>query len=351
MNSVVGFKPCCIPTAIGSMPHTDAKRACQIVLENFPEVPVWPQLPRLSLRENMYIQYSEGMPCVVMDEQRHRIFFDTSVDVTSKIEKFYERYLAKDIEAFALTPDYAQGFHVFVDILKKSRPKELRLLKGQVTGPISFGLTVTDENKKAIIYNEAIFDTVLKTLALKAKWQEREFTQIAPEDVGTLIFFDEPYLVSFGSAFVSLQRDQVINYLNECVGTIDGLSGVHCCGRTDWAILMDTKVDVVSFDAYNYFESLTLYPKELKEFLERGGLLAWGIVPTSEDIAGESTESLMKRFESNIDLLGNKGIDKELLLQSSFVTPSCGTGSLPVELAERVLNLTRSLSKAMREKY
>lgn len=333
------------------MPHTDAKRACQIVLENFPEVPVWPQLPRLSLRENMYIQYSEGMPCVVMDEQRHRIFFDTSVDVTSKIEKFYERYLAKDIEAFALTPDYAQGFHVFVDILKKSRPKELRLLKGQVTGPISFGLTVTDENKKAIIYNEAIFDTVLKTLALKAKWQEREFTQIAPEDVGTLIFFDEPYLVSFGSAFVSLQRDQVINYLNECVGTIDGLSGVHCCGRTDWAILMDTKVDVVSFDAYNYFESLTLYPKELKEFLERGGLLAWGIVPTSEDIAGESTESLMKRFESNIDLLGNKGIDKELLLQSSFVTPSCGTGSLPVELAERVLNLTRSLSKAMREKY
>ncbi len=348
---MAGFKPCCIPTAIGSMPHTDAKRACQIVLENFPEVPVWPQLPRLSLRENMYIQYSEGMPCVVMDEQRHRIFFDTSVDVTPKIEKFYERYLAKDIDVFALTPHYAQGFHLFVDFLKESRPKELKLLKGQVTGPVSFGLTVTDENKKAIIYNEVIFDTVLKTLALKAKWQEKEFTQIVPKGVGTLIFFDEPYLVSLGSAFVSIQRDQVINYINECVGTIDGLTGVHCCGRTDWTILMDTKVDVVSFDAYNYFESLALYPKELKGFLERGGLLAWGIVPTLEDIAGESTESLMKRFESNIDLLGNKGIDKELLLQSSFVTPSCGTGSLPVELAERVLNLTRSLSKAMREKY
>lgn len=299
----------------------------------------------------MYIQYSEGMPCVVMDEQRHRIFFDTSGDVTPKIEKFYERYLAKDIDVFALTPDYAHGFHVFVDVLKKSRPKELKLLKGQVTGPISFGLTVTDENKKAIVYNEGIFDTVLKTLALKAKWQEREFTQIAPKDVGTLIFFDEPYLVSFGSAFVSLQRDQVINYLNECMGAIDGLTGIHCCGRTDWTVLMDTNVDVVSFDAYNYFESFALYPKELKAFLERGGLLAWGIVPTSEDIARESTESLMKRFESNIDLLGEKGIDKELLLQSSFVTPSCGTGSLSVEFAERVLNLTKSFSKAIREKY
>jgi methionine synthase II (cobalamin-independent) len=338
-------------TAIGSMPHTDVKRACQIVLENFPEAPVWPQLPRLSLRENMYIQYSEGMPCVVVDESRHRIFFDTSGDVTPKIEKFYERYLAKDIDAFALTPDYAQGFHVFIDVLRKTKPEELKLLKGQVTGPISFGLTVTDENKKAIIYNEAIFDTVLKALALKAKWQKDKFIQIVPKDVGTLIFFDEPYLVSFGSAFVSLQRDQVINYLNECMSAIDGLTGVHCCGRTDWTILTDTEVDVISFDAYNYFESLALYPKELGRFLERGGLLAWGIVPTSEDIAKENVESLMRRFESNIDLLGEKGIDKELLLQSSFVTPSCGTGSLSVELAERVLNLTGSLSKAMREKH
>jgi hypothetical protein len=41
-------------------------------------------------------------------------------------------------------------------------------------------------------------------------------------------------------------------------------------GNTVWSLLLETRLDILSFDAYSYLENLSLYPKGLKTFLERG---------------------------------------------------------------------------------
>ena len=164
-----------------------------------------------------------------------------------------------------------------------------------------------------------------------------------------MIFFDEPSLSSFGSAFSGLNREEVILSLNECFDAVNGLTGVHCCGNTDWSLLLSTDLDILSFDAYGYLETLALYPKELRKFLERGGLLAWGIVPTSEEIEKVDPRSLVERFRAGVDSLSKKGIDPTLL-QRAIITPSCGTASLPIPLAERVCRVTAEVSKRLRER-
>lgn len=343
-------------TAIGSLPHQDVERACEIAWESFPQIPAWPQLPRLNLRENMYIQVSEGMPCLVLDEKKGIVYFQTKGDMTGELEKFYEKIIENRVDYFKIGQDYAAGFYSFMELLRMNLLKQearagILALKGQLIGPISFGLTVTDENRKSILYHEQLVDAVVKTCGMKARWQITRMKEVFPR---IIIFIDEPYLSSFGSAFVSVGRDEVVDYLNQVIDSIKiegAIAGIHCCGNTDWSILMDTKVDIISFDAYDYLETISLYPEKLKEFLAEGRYLAWGIVPASSKVMGEEINSLVKRFQEGLKLLNSKGVEREKILENLLITPSCGTGTLPIEVAEKVVKLTRGVSDDIRARY
>jgi hypothetical protein len=221
-------------------------------------------------------------------------------------------------------------------------------LKGQVTGPVSWSLTVVDENQRPILYDDVLGEAVAKHLRLKAAWQERELAKLASR---TVMFIDEPYMASYGSAYVPLSRDQVIGLLEEVFAGLEGIKGVHCCGNTDWAILLKTSIDILSLDAYGYAEKLALYPEDVARFLERGGVIAWGIVPTNAMAETETVDSLVKRLHEALDRLVAKGVSRDALLQAGMITPSCGLGSTAPQLAEHVFELTAGVSAEMRRRY
>ena len=139
--------------------------------------------------------------------------------------------------------------------------------------------------------------------------------------------------------------------MEEVFAGIEGLKGVHCCGNTDWSLLLSTSADILSLDAYEYAEALSLYPDQVSTFLERGGIIAWGIVPASAQAWEETVESLVKRFQDALGLLVAKGLHEDDLLSASLITPSCGCGSLEEDTAEQVLKLTGKVSAALRERY
>jgi hypothetical protein len=128
---------------------------------------------------------------------------------------------------------------------------------------------LADEEQRPIFYEPTLREILIRHLSLKAQWMEKRFNDLLP-GIKTMIFFDEPSLSSFGSAFSGLNREEVIVSLNECFDAVSGLKGVHCCGNTDWSLLLSTDLDILSFDAYGYLETLALYPKELRKFLEKG---------------------------------------------------------------------------------
>ena len=341
------FSPEWLPMAIGSLPLSDVAQAWAWISEYLPQIPAWPQLPSRSYLENMYVQFSERFPRVVLDREAQRIYVDTTQDLGSALERLYLAYLKGDLQYGALGPDYAAALHYLLDTegLLKEPPVAI---KGQVTGPISWGLTVVDQDRRPLLYDEILADAVAKHLRLKASWQEQQLKHLAPQ---TIMFVDEPYMSSFGSAFVSLSRDQVLTLLDEVFAGIEGLKGVHCCGNTDWSILMSTSVDILNLDAYQYATSLSLYPEAVSAFLDRGGIIAWGIVPAGPAVLGETADSLIQRLHGAMDLLVQKGLSLDKLLAAGMITPSCGTGSLDPKVAERALALTADVSAKMRERY
>jgi methionine synthase II (cobalamin-independent) len=336
-----------VTTGIGSFPHQDEKEVFRLILENFPEIPFWPQLPKRSFLEGMVVQYSEGFPCLRWNEKEQRVWIETSQGFEKEIEKFYQRFEEGDLEPFQITEDFAGGLRILKDLSSKDHREKIKYIKGQITGPITFGLALNDQEQKPIFYDPSLRDILVKHLSLKARWLEKKYHDLFP-GVPTILFFDEPSLSSFGSAFSGLNREEVVHSLNECFDAVKGLKGTHCCGNTDWSLLLSTHLDILSFDAYDYLETLSLYPKDLNAFLERGGILAWGIVPTSEAILKEDAQSLVKRFKEGVETLSKKGID-QALLQRAIITPSCGTASLSIPLAERVCELTAELSRRLRD--
>jgi hypothetical protein len=350
------IQPKCRATAIGSLPHVDVEKALDVVFDTM-DAPIWPQLPKLGLREQMEIQYSQGLPRVVLDEEHGRMFIDTSGDYSEDLATFYEAYMKAeetgDCSAMAITPEYSAGIYAMEARLKKMG-KRLPLFKCQTTGPISFALTIVDENKRAIYYNEEFVDTVVKGLAMKCRWQIQKFKPYADN---IICFIDEPILSAFGSStYVSVQREDVVGKLAEVVEAIHGeeaIAGIHCCGNTDWSILVDAGIDILNFDAYEFGKTVALYPEHMrKQVVERSNSLAWGIVPTSTAVRNETVEKLVEKFVDVTEHLAKQtGIAIQTIVQQSFLCPSCGTGSMEVADAEKVFALLRDTSRALRKRY
>jgi methionine synthase II (cobalamin-independent) len=343
------FKPRCVATGIGSFPHKDVDRTCELILETIPEIPIWPQLPKANFREQMEAQYSEAFPNVVINDSKEKMYFNTGEESTAELEAFYERYMEENLDHFKISPEFSRGIYALEKKLKENKPSSVQFLKSQVTGPVTFGLATVDENKKALYYNEVYRDIVTKGITMKARWLLKKFSAFG---FSQICFVDEPILSGFGSStYVSVQKQDVVHDLKEVVDAVhadNALAGTHCCGNTEWPILIDAGVDIISFDAYEFGETIAYYADRTKEFLENGGVLAWGIVPTSEKIVEETAESLIARLRERIEYLANKGIDENLIWEKCLLTPSCGTGSLPVELSEKVFQTLAEVSRMLR---
>ncbi len=332
----------CLPTVIGSMPDTDAEKSWRLVARYLKDIPAWPQLPKRSVKEDMIVQYAEGFPGATIEG--NRLVIKHTGDFNNELERLYTAYLANDSSGYSTTKEYASGLHKML-----SSGISPRVVKGQITGPVTWGLSVIDENKRAIIYDDILGDAVPKFLRLKASWQEQALKKLSKN---TIIFFDEPYMVSFGSATLTISKEKVISMLEEVFQGVSGLKGIHCCGNTDWSVILATSLDVLSYDTYNYAQSLALYPAEVKKFIDRKGIIAWGVVPNAEEnLKKETAASLQDRLEEAMAPFTRQGIPFTKLIEQGLLTPSCTLASLSIEGAEQALMVLVELSDRIRKKY
>ena len=217
-----------LATGIGSLPHTDPAAAVNLICSNFPEIPFWPQLPRLSQREGMVAQFAEHLPCIRVTEEG--VAFDER-DADRELETFYERIISQDVDYFRISRESAAGLYAFHEQLSDTNLKHVSCIKCQITGPFTFAGSINDAQGNPLVFNEIFMQVIVKALIMKALWQIRLLKQFGKP---VLVFLDEPYLGSFGSAYTPLDRQDVVRVLTECTQPLkepDVFVGVHCCGK------------------------------------------------------------------------------------------------------------------------
>lgn len=354
------FQPACRPILIGSLPLADHGAAMRLIARHSAEIPLWPQLPLLP-GEGMVRQFLDGFPGL-RDEHGRTFIESDEAGFAAEMALFYDDALSAEgdptssmPERFHLSRQTAAGFYVFLEYLAGS-PGESYAVKGQITGPVTVGVGISDQQGRAILHDDNLRDMLVRHLAAKAAWQVKQLLPHA-RAVAPIIFVDEPGLVGFGSSgFAGVSRETAVDTTSILLAAIKeagGLAGLHICANGDWGPALTSPVDIISFDAYSYFDNVLLFREELCRFLSRGGVLAWGIVPTGnpQAVAEESAETLFQRWLEQLDRLASFGFARERLAAQTLIAPSCGTGSLSAPLAEKVLAMTAAVSRLARERF
>lgn len=318
-----------LATGVGSLPQADSQEAVREVVDIFGgHIPFWPQLPRRSFYENMYVQFTERFPGICLDEAGKSVRVDTRRDdYLTQLEECFHHIQASDVDYFGLSRPYAESLFILCDRLKNSGRQEW--IKAQIIGPLSLGLTILDEAKNPILYHPDLFEILAAFLSLKAAWLVRQI-RLTPQ-TKAVVFVDEPYLVAVGTSACSLPRETITAKINQVVRAIHeqgAVAGLHCCGNTDWEMVLDTDIDILNFDAYGYMDKLLIYEKAIAKFVKRGGLFALGIVPNTEEI---SQAGLLERL---CDTLRRNPV---LFTHGALITTSCGCSGLSPELTHRAL--------------
>lgn len=331
-----------LTTAMAVMPHTDVDRALRASLSL--DVPFWPQLPLYSYYEDMYVQASEHFPGIVlnMQERTLRFSFDKFIEEIEQTMAHFE-----EPEYFDISETYSSVYHHFLTLDLTDR----KAIRGQLEGPVSFGFNVNDQEGRPIIFNDTVRPFMIEFMARRVNVQLAKLKKRHPH---AFMFIDEPglqFVFSGMSGYgdIAAKRD-----LETFFSLIERPRGIHLCGNPDWDFLLNLDIDVLSLDTYSNGEIFTAYASSIRRFLDRGGIIIWGGIPTNiEPFEKESIESLEKLLENLWAQLTRQGIDLDHLLQRSMLSPAtcCLVNPDREATVEKAFSLTKTLSERLRRKY
>ena len=332
----------CQTTAMGILPHRDYQEALDLALSL--DIPFWPQLPRVSYGEDMYVQAAHGFPGIRIDEKARTVTID--------IEAFYrelEHYINHfdNPDYFRLTPEQSLVYHAFL----KQDLSSYSAIRGQLIGPVSFGLKIIDASFTPLIYHDEIRQFLFDFMAKKVSVQVEELRRIHPK---AFVWVDEPGLEMVFSAYTGYPAERAAADYREFLKNIPAPKGVHLCGNPDWSFLFNLDLDIISADFLQWGHVITRYAEEFRRFLDRGGIISWGITPTlTEEFEELNTVVLREKLEEMFDYLETKGIDRLQLLRQSWLAPArcCLINLDGHDTVERSFAWLKQLSLELRDTY
>ena len=331
-----------LTTAMAVMPHKDVDRALEAALSL--DVPFWPQLPNLNYYEDMYVQAAEHFPGILLDVEKRTLKFSMDKFV-AELEDTLSRY--DDPATFDVSEQYSMVYHKFLALDLSKRPA----IRGQLEGPVSFGFNVKDQNDRPILFDDTVRAFMYDFMARRINVQLGRLKKL---NDNAFMFVDEPGLQYLFSALAGYNETQAKDDMEMFFSLVDRPCGVHLCGNPDWDFLLGLNLDVLSMDIYTNAEVFALYAPSIKRFIDRGGVIVWGIVPTGfESFEKENINTLAKQLENVWSVLSGRGIDLPLLLSQSMLSPAtcCLVNPDKEKTVEKAFASVQELSVMLREKY
>ncbi|GAB6886966.1 hypothetical protein JCM13304A_04640 [Desulfothermus okinawensis JCM 13304] len=329
-------------TAMGVMPHTDVDRALELAMSL--DVPFWPQLPLYNFYEDMYVQASENFPGIILDTQNRTIRFSKD-KFYEELPNIIENYENEDI--FDISSKYSV---VYPKFLKKDL-SQYPAIRGQMEGPISFGFNIVDENDRPILFDDEVRPFLYEFMAKRVNVQLERLKQ---KNKNAFMFIDEPGLQFLFSALSGYSDVFAKQDIESFLSQINRPRGIHLCGNPDWDFLFGFDMDIASIDIYTNQKVIPLYGKSIKSFLDRGGTIVWGIVPTNfEPFEKETLDTLKKLLMDIWNSVLKSGIDRDELISKSMLSPAtcCLVNEDKEKTVEKAFLLLKRLAQDLKEEY
>jgi hypothetical protein len=319
--------PVGLATSIGSLPHYDPSEAVDFILQSQPRLPAAPSLPARSRREGMIAQAAQGLPGIVVRD-------DGSLEIDDA---------ALDPEAPLTDPGFSSdaftGLRAFVNAVADRQAP----IKVSLTGPVTFGIALVN----AGVAPELAFRVASSAVLQRSRAMVQYVAQRVPQ-AQLVAFVDEPAMGSAMFPEFPIAPLDAVDLVSGALAQCEKLAitGLHCCGRADWRLLMQAGPQILSLPTDGGIESAA---GALAGFLERGGWVAWGAVPTDRPI-GTTVERLWRMLQVMwCTLVSEGGCDPVVLRTQAMITPACGLWRHGITQARQVLQFTNRLAERLHD--
>ena len=188
----------------------------------------------------------------------------------AELEEALARF--EEPEFFDISDTYSVVYGRFLALDLSERPA----IRGQLEGPVSFGLNVVDQDNRPILFDDTVRPFMLEFMAKRVNVQLRRLKDRNPN---AFMYVDEPGLQFLFSAMAGYGDQAARKDMEIFFSLVERPRGVHLCGNPDWDFLLGQDLDILSLDVYTNGEVFTSYAPSIRRFLDRGGVLVWGIVP------------------------------------------------------------------------
>jgi hypothetical protein len=320
---------------IGSLPFLAVAPALEFIARRCPDVPFWPQLRRMSPREAMLPQ-TFGANMRLLSAMRDEHGFGISA---ARAGKFFDALERSDA---ALDPACASGFYAFVEACRCGAFPAARAVKGQLMGPITVACSISAD-ATLFIDNPGFRAGIADYVVRLARWQVDALLKCSS---AVLLLLDEAYL---GVALrqVPARRDAIVETLKSVILRVRRpgvLVGIHCCDEVPLSIVNEINADLFSFDA-SHGGAAFAADLDARRFVEGGGHVAWGWIPTLDDLSGVHPDDVVAGWKQAALQLGESDEGVERVRSRSLVTAACGLAGSSIATCERSFELAAQISR------
>lgn len=315
-----------LDTSIGSLPHVDIHSGVDFVLTRQTRLPAMPTLPNRTPLEGMIAQGAWGIQGVVVNVDGSLEIAPSQLDPEAPLGDPYLR-----------GEPFRTWQHFLQTVAFRTEP-----IKMQLTGPVTLSVALVEAGvEPALAFRIAGTAVKQRATALVDLAEE-----LAP-GAERLVFLDEPSLGGLVSDRFLWDRDEAVDLVSGALSIIErrATTGLHCCAYTDWKLLLQAGPKVLSVPVSGGVETAG---ENLGRFLDDGGWIAWGAVPTDAPI-GLEPGRLWKQLSSSWCELVRSGCDPTQLRSQALVTPSCGLAQHGLSQADTVLRLNHQVASQLHE--
>jgi hypothetical protein len=322
-------------TGIGSLPLTSVTSAVRAVAEFSPEVPFWPQLPQLSQQESIVGQGLGVVENLIAPRNEGYGYQVKAGQLDSVLEILHR-------SGGELTPANAAGFGAFEEALSSGLFGSAIAVKGQIEGPITLSAYLFHKGRH-FLADSALFAAVAFHVSQIIGWQ---IDRLKLAGLPVLLFVDEPALCLDAPAAIAVSEEQRLDALAATLehARVRGAhAGLHCCAARPFERMCRVQPDIISFDAHEGLDSFFADWHAL-DFMQQGGTVAYGIVPTRPGVNAVDSASIFLRWLKAASLAG----DPQKFAQRAMITATCGLGLLDTSAVAESFGVAHSVSKLIR---
>lgn len=332
----------------GTLPYETIDSVTRMQAKLFDKNPFLPFLPKIVEDDDIVKRTFSAIPGVKFNGKKIYLKIGSSEYKQSleKLDKAYNKASKVTLEPYAIESPF---FEKFLDLIKKFQSPNATI---NLLGPFTISQMLMNAAEEQVLADKSFRKLFIQAVAVKALWAIEKIKEVSPKTV-PIIVLEEPLYGQFGMikrANEEVTPELVTSVFAKVIERIKqagALVAIHCKDKCDWKIPINAGVDIISFDAYNNPNNLCIIPENIEEFINRGGVINWAVVPVM-------TEALVKSL--NLDFVTNRlvgsleglviaGVPRELVYKSAVVSVQGDTEHLPLIFAEKALILSSQLSK------